>query len=95
MQSDRHQGGRNAPTMSSPHPKLRQKLPRGGTIPTTQFVNEFNSWPQENASLDDRERGLADIATHGDEDNAEVAAADLAREFPRSRQTTNQVAVRI
>lgn len=95
MQSDRHQGGRNAPTMSSPHPKLRHKFPYGGTIPTPQFVNEINSWTQENASLDDRERGLADIAAYGDEDNAEVAAADLAREFPRSRQTTNQVAARI
>lgn len=95
MQSDRHQGGRNASTMSSPHPKLRQKLPHGDTIHTRQFVNEINSWPQENASLDHRERGLADIAAHGDEDNAEVAAADLTREFPRSRQATTQVAVRV
>lgn len=33
-------------------------------------------------SRDDRARQLADIAASGDEDNAESAAADLAREFP-------------
>lgn len=33
----------------------------------------------------DRARALADIAESGDEDNAECAAADLAREFPTSR----------
>lgn len=31
---------------------------------------------------DERAQQLADIAAHGDEDNAECAAADLAREFP-------------
>lgn len=30
----------------------------------------------------ERARQLADIAKSGDEDNAECAAADLAREFP-------------
>ncbi|MCF7789462.1 MAG: helix-turn-helix domain-containing protein [Prosthecobacter sp.] len=40
------------------------------------------------AGQEERAQQLADIAAHGDEDNAEVAAADLAREFP-------QVAVRI
>lgn len=32
----------------------------------------------------ERARQLADIAVSGDEDNAEAAAADLAREFPDS-----------
>jgi len=32
--------------------------------------------------LDERARQLADIAVTGDEDNAECAAADLARELP-------------
>lgn len=31
---------------------------------------------------DERARQLAEIAVSGDEDNAECAAADLAREFP-------------
>ncbi len=31
---------------------------------------------------DERARQLADIAASGDEDNAECAAADMAREFP-------------
>jgi hypothetical protein len=31
---------------------------------------------------DERARRLADIAASGDEDNAECAAVDLAREFP-------------
>ena len=31
---------------------------------------------------DERAHQLADIAADGDEDNAECAAADLAREFP-------------
>lgn len=33
---------------------------------------------------DERARQLADVATSGDDDAAECAAADLAREFPRS-----------
>ena len=33
-------------------------------------------------SRDDRSRQLADITATGDDDNAECAAADLAREFP-------------
>ena len=33
----------------------------------------------------EREQQLADIAACGDEDNAECAAADLAREFPATR----------
>jgi len=33
-------------------------------------------------SRDTRARQLADIAASGDDDNAECAAADLAREFP-------------
>ena len=50
-------------------------------------------WPQvldelraaEVKGLGSRAHQLADIATHGDEDNAECAAADLAREFPTIR----------
>lgn len=34
-------------------------------------------------TVDDRVRQLADIAASGDEDAAKIAAADLAREFPR------------
>lgn len=48
----------------------------------------FN-WPQVLAELRatevksiSRAQQLADIAAHGDEDNAECAAADLHREFP-------------
>ena len=52
------------------------------------------SWPQVLEDLrayevkaqagadDERARQLADIAASGDEDNAEVASADLAREVP-------------
>lgn len=40
------------------------------------------------AGQEERAQQLADIAAHGDKDNSEVAAADLAREFP-------QIAVRI
>lgn len=51
------------------------------------------SWPQvlddlrafeakAQAADDERARQLNDIAASGDEDNAQVAAADLAREFP-------------
>lgn len=48
-------------------------------------------WPQVLADLRSlevkgmasRAQQLADIAAHGDEDNAECAAADLAREFPK------------
>lgn len=43
----------------------------------------------------ERQSQLADIAAHGDEDSAEVAAADLVREFPISWQTIDQMAVRI
>ncbi len=47
-------------------------------------------WPQVLAELraaevkgiGNRAQQLADIAAHGDLDNAECAAADLAREFP-------------
>ena len=81
--------------MSSPHQKLSQKFRHGDNLPARQLVNVIVSWPQEHSSTHDRDRALADIAKYGDEDNAEVAAADLAREFPRSRQTTTQVAVRI
>ena len=34
------------------------------------------------SSEDERTRQLADIASSGDDDNAQCAAADLAREFP-------------
>lgn len=34
------------------------------------------------APSDERARQLADIAANGDDDNAQCAAADLAREFP-------------
>ncbi len=44
----------------------------------------MKSEPESNSPLNDDERArqLADIAATGDQDNAEVAAADLAREFP-------------
>lgn len=48
-------------------------------------------WPQVLAELraaevkGSRSQQLADIAACGDEDNAECAAADLAREFPATR----------
>lgn len=42
---------------------------------------EVKAWAGADA---DRDRQLADIAASGDEDNAECAAADLAREFPGS-----------
>lgn len=43
----------------------------------------MNPFPASAASQDaERARQLADIAVSGDEDCAEVAAADLAREFP-------------
>jgi hypothetical protein len=50
-------------------------------------------WPQVLAELraaevkgiGSRAHQLADIAAYGDEDNAECAAADLAREFPTTR----------
>ena len=38
--------------------------------------------PYQTAHHDERARQLADIAASGDQDNAECAAADLAREFP-------------
>ena len=81
--------------MFSPHQIISRKSRHGDNLPTRQFPNAINSWPQENASTCDREAALADIAAHGDEDNAEVAAADLVREFPRSWQTIDQMAVRI
>lgn len=51
-------------------------------------------WPQvlselraaEVKGIGSRAHQLADIAAHGDEDSAECAVADLAREFPRSPQ---------
>lgn len=43
----------------------------------------------------DRLTQLADIAAHGDEDNAECAAADIVREFPRSPQTSDETPVGI
>lgn len=84
MQSERHQGGRNAPTMSDPHPKFRRKRQLGGKLSKRKSENAITSWPKEKAFTYDRESALADIAAYGDEDNAEAAAADLAREFPHS-----------
>ncbi len=43
-----------------------------------------NLGPGEKAKGRERAAQLADIAATGDEDNAECAAADLAREFPGS-----------
>ena len=50
---------------------------RGFTAPPAKTAMKEN-----NTSDDERAQQLADIAASGDEDNAEVAAADLAREFP-------------
>jgi hypothetical protein len=49
-------------------------------------VQEWLDRRQERGGKDD-ERGaqLSDIATSGDEDNADCAAVDLAREFPATR----------
>ncbi len=46
--------------------------------------DEVKNWLHQRQQNPDVERAqqLADIAAHGDEDNAECAAADLAREFP-------------
>ena len=43
------------------------------------WISSQNNAP---SSLDERARQLADIAATGDEDNADCAVADLAREFP-------------
>jgi hypothetical protein len=75
MQSDRHQGGRIALAMSPTHFERNIK----------SLDREVSSHHPQSASIDDRARALADIAAHGDEDNAECAAADLAREFPCDR----------
>ncbi|MBX7210183.1 MAG: hypothetical protein K1X78_17825 [Verrucomicrobiaceae bacterium] len=39
-------------------------------------------WLTRDPSEYERQRQLTEIATHGDEDNAECAATDLAKEFP-------------
>jgi excisionase family DNA binding protein len=64
-------------------PRLREEgLPAvrvGGLI---RFVpDRVMAWLN---SKDERARQLADIAASGDEDNAECAEADLAREFDTS-----------
>lgn len=46
-------------------------------------LEELRSHEIKAEPLDERARQLADIATSGDENNAEVAAADLNREFPK------------
>jgi phage terminase Nu1 subunit (DNA packaging protein) len=47
-----------------------------------QAVREWLT-PEDTPVVDDeRARQLAEIAASGDEDNAEAASADLAREFP-------------
>jgi hypothetical protein len=47
-----------------------------------EAVREWLSPEETTADDDERARQLAAIATSGDKDNAEAAAADLAREFP-------------
>ena len=39
----------------------------------------------ERAAANKRRQQLADVAASGDDDNAECAAADIAREFPTTR----------
>ncbi len=50
-----------------------------------QVLKDLRAGEVSACSSDDRAQQLADIAAHGDEDNAECAAADLAREFPCDR----------
>ena len=58
------------------------------TTPTISQVfkrshkSDSNPTPHKPGLTDERARQLADIAADDDEDNAECAAADLAREFP-------------
>jgi predicted DNA-binding transcriptional regulator AlpA len=65
----------------------KQGLPTrqvGGMVRFEQ--SKVRAWlaAQDSAATlgDDRARQLADISATGDDDNAECAAADLAREFP-------------
>jgi excisionase family DNA binding protein len=69
-------------------PRLRDEgLPSVRVGGLVRFVpSRVMAWldarSQENHAADERARQLADIAASADEDNAECAAADLAREFP-------------
>ncbi len=47
-----------------------------------RWLSEFGAQVTLDPRDDDRARQLADITASGDADNAEAAAADLAREFP-------------
>lgn len=50
-----------------------------------RWLSEFGSQDTLDPRTADRVHQLTDIAASGDEDNAECAAADLAREFPDAR----------
>ena len=67
-------------------PRLRDEgLPSVRVGGLVRFVpSRVMAWldGRPTASRDDRARQLADIAESGDQDNAECATADLAREFP-------------
>ena len=47
-----------------------------------EVLEELRAREVKARPTDERARQLADLASSGDEDNAECAAADLAREFP-------------
>ena len=63
----------------------RQKasaIPKGKSLRTHQISSLKVDRGIACAPAEDRASQLADIAESGDQDNAECAAADLAREFP-------------
>ena len=67
-------------------PRLRDEgLPSVRVGGLVRFVpSRVMAWldGRPTASGDDRASQLADVASHNDQDAAECAAADLAREFP-------------
>lgn len=69
-------------------PRLREEgLPSIRVGSLVRFVpDQVIGWLglRDSVPTDERARQLADVATSGDDDAAECAAADLAREFPRS-----------